>query len=311
MNKRIVVTGATGMIGSSIIAEYLKHDVEKIYAVIRPGSANLSRVPNDSRIQLVEIELSDYSALKSHIPEKCDAFFHLAWDGTGMSRDKSTAGQAQNIVYTLEALKAAADIGCHCFIGAGSQAEYGLTDADRISEDCVTKPVTAYGIAKLAAGQLSILEAGKLGIDCFWVRVFSVYGALDKSSSMVSTAVRKLINGEKTSFTPALQRWDYLHSSDAARAFYMIAEKSKGRKVYNMGSGQARQLKDYIYAIRDIIDPSAEPGIGDIPYKGTEVMNLCADISALREDTGWTPVIPFEDGIKQMVDELSRDRAKS
>ena len=304
-NDKIIITGATGMIGTAVIREYLKHDTKAIYAVVRPGSKNISRIPKDERIRIVECEISDYSSLKDRICEQCDVFFHFAWDGTGANKGKSTKGQALNIVYTLDALQSAHELCCGKFIGSGSQAEYGILDLESINEESPARPVIPYGIAKLAAGQLSLAEAKKLDMNCFWVRIFSAYGLYDKPTTMISNAIAKFRAGEKMSFTPAEQRWDYLYCDDAARAFYAIAEKSEGQKVYCLGSGKPRMLKEYIYAMRDIINPDVEPGIGEIPYKGNEVMNLCADITRLKTDTGWEPQVSFEDGIRKMLSHLT------
>lgn len=300
MNKKIIITGATSMIGTAIIRAYLKNKVERIYAVVRPNSNNVSRIPVDSRVSIVYCHANEYGDLANRIGEHCDSFFHIAWDGTGATRSKSTIGQAQNIIYTLQALQSAKELGCERFIGSGSQAEYGRLDVDKISEFSPTKPDIPYGISKLAAGQLALVESEKLGIDCFWIRIFSVYGLFDKSTTMISTAISKLSSGERMSFTPAIQKWDYLNADDAGNAFFMVAEKSKGHKVYCLGSGQANELKEYIYMLRDIVNPSAQLGIGDIRYKGDEIMNLCADISLIKQETGWEPHITFECGIREL-----------
>lgn len=301
-NRTIVVTGATSMIGTAIIRAYLNNAVETIYAIVRPNSKNLYRLPDDERIKVVECVAEDYANLTNIIKEKCDTFFHIAWDGTGATRNKSTYGQAQNILYTLTALKVAKELGCGKFIGSGSQAEYGRLDVPQIDEDSPTKPVIPYGIAKLAAGQLALVEAEKLDIDCFWVRIFSVYGPYDKPTTMISNAIPKMKAGERMAFTAGVQKWEYLNADDAGRAFYLIGEKSHGRKVYCLGSGEAKELKEFIYTLRDIVNPEAELGIGDVPYKGTEVMNLCANISRIRDDTGWSPEISFEEGIQSLLE---------
>lgn len=300
-NRIIVVTGATSMIGTAIIRAYLEINAEKIYAVVRPNSQNVYRIPQDERIEIVECEADNYAALTNLIKTQCDTFFHIAWDGTGATRNKSTIGQAANILYTLNALNTAKELGCTKFIGAGSQAEYGRLVVPKISENSPTKPIIPYGIAKLAAGQLALVEAEKLNIDCFWVRIFSVYGLYDKPTTMISNAIKKMKAGERMSFTPAIQKWDYLYCDDAGRAFFLIGEKSHGRKVYCLGSGQSKELKEYIYTMQRIVNPSCEIGIGDIPYKGTEVMNLCADITLLNHDTCWKPVISFEKGITNLL----------
>ena len=300
--KIIVITGATSMIGTAIVKSCLEHEVEKIYAVIRPEAQKTDRLPIDERIVKIECSIDNYKELPRLIKEKCDVFYHIAWSITGDKRNANIEGQADNIRYTLDAMQAANDLGCKKFIGAGSQAEYGKLDIEKISENSPTNPVQPYGIAKFAAGKLAMEKAKQIGISCFWVRIFSIYGIYDKPTTMISKAISKMLSGEKASFTKAEQRWEYLHSDDAGEAFYLIGEKSEGQKVYCLGNGKARILREYIEILRNSIDTSAEIGIGDIPYTENTVMNLCADISLLQKDTGWQPAISFEEGVKQVIE---------
>lgn len=304
--KRIIITGATSMIGTAIIDEALKHDPESIYAVVRRGSKKLYRLAQDSRIHIVECDINNYEELPRLIPQQCDTFYHIAWNATGTVRNKSIQGQSQNIIYTLQALHAANELGCSKFIGAGSQAEYGKIDIDKIGPDTPANPIQAYGVSKYAAGKLVQMEAERLGISCIWVRIFSVYGKYDRETTMIASSIRKMLNHEPTAFTAGIQRWDYLNSEDAGRAFYIIGEKVSGNKVYCVGSGTMRPLYEYIEEMRDEIDPSLEMGLGQLPYNDATIMNLCADISALVADTGWQPQINFRQGIRQYIELVKR-----
>ena len=76
--KRIVVTGATSMIGTALIEECLRHDVE-VYAVVRADSSKKDRLPRDKRVHLIDGSLEDLSMLPGRISEKCDTFYHIAW----------------------------------------------------------------------------------------------------------------------------------------------------------------------------------------------------------------------------------------
>lgn len=162
-------------------------------------------------------------------------------------------------------------------------------------------PARPYGIAKYAAGKLAMSEAERLGVKCIWVRVFSVYGSNDRPSSMISSTIAKMKAGERLSFTSAEQLWDYLHSSDAGRAFYLIGKRADDSRVYCIGSGAAQPLRDCIVTIRDVIDPEAELEFGDLPYPGGRPLNLRADIDEFTADTEWQPVVTFEKGIRMMV----------
>ena len=298
----VVVTGATSMIGVATIEQILRNEPDdRIVAVVRGKSGNISRLPHDSRLHVVECNAGEYQYLPELIQEKCDIFYHFAWLATGKGRNKSILEQSKNITICLAALTAAHKLGCRKFIGAGSQSEYGLLDLDKISPGSPVNPIQPYGIAKYAAGRLSLKLAEQFDMDCLWVRVFSIYGPNDKKTTLVNTAVEGLIDGRRVSFTPAGQRWGYLYSDDAGRAFYLIGKKSDGRKVYCLGSGKARLLKDYIVEMQQIINPDCPVGIGDNPYPENCVMNICADISELKADTGWEPEVPFKDGIETIV----------
>ena len=238
--KHIVVTGATSMIGAALIEECMKHDTE-VYAVVRVSSGKQSRLPSGPKLHLVDCDLENLDRLSEKIPEKCDTFYHIAWGNTGEARNKSTELQSRNIFYTLQAVRAAAELGCRRFIGAGSQAEYGPMDVEKISPDSPVNPSTPYGASKLAAGHLAGMLCRELGMECIWPRIFSVYGKYEKETTMVASGLRKMLAGEPTEFTPAMQRWDYLYSRDAGRAFYLIGEKGKGGSVYCVGSGQCAE----------------------------------------------------------------------
>ena len=222
--KRIVITGATSMIGAALIEKCLEKDIE-LYCVVRKDSPKLGRIPSSPKIHLIDCDLEHMDRLPSLIPETCDTFYHIAWGNTGENRNKSTQLQSNNITYTLEAVKAAHKLGCRRFIGAGSQAEYGLLDLEKISPDTSANPTTPYGAAKLAAGLLSKMLCRELGREWIWPRIFSVYGIYEKETTMVASGLRKMLRKEPTQFTPAQQRWDYLYSKDAGLAYYLIGER--------------------------------------------------------------------------------------
>lgn len=287
------------MIGTALINECIKKGIE-VYAVLRASSGKKMRLPESEKLHMVDCSLEELETLPQKIMEKCDTFYHIAWGNTGENRNSSTELQSRNIAYTLAAVKAAYALGCRRFIGAGSQAEYGPMDVDKISPDSPVNPTTPYGVAKLASGQLARMLCKELGMECIWPRIFSVYGIYEKETTMVASGLRKMLAGEKTSFTPALQRWDYLFSADAGRAYYLIGEKGKDGAVYCVGSGKAAPLKDYIEIMAELTG-AEETGIGVRPYPAGAVMNLCADISSLTADTGFVPEYTFREGIRETI----------
>ena len=298
----VIISGGTGMIGVALIKALLASDIRKIYVLCRADSQKVDRLPQDWRIEIVPCELEHITEIPKLIHDECDVFYHFAWLGTGGEhRNLLIDSQAENVKYTLDAMDAAHTLGCSKFIGAGSQAEYGLLDLDTIGPDSPCNPIQAYGIAKYAAGKLAMLKAEMLNMDCLWVRIFSIYGTLDRPNSMISSTVTRLIKGESPLFTPAQQRWDYLFEDDAGAAFAALGEHATGRKVYCLGSGEARLLQEYLEEIGQIVNPDVPLQIGALPYPPNAVMNLCADIGALTADTGWRPKICFREGIEEIL----------
>lgn len=177
--ERVIVTGATSMIGEALIEECLKHGIS-VCAVIRKDTARKDRLPEDPHLELVECSLEELETLPEKVNGTFDTFYHIAWGYTGAARNKSVRLQSKNIDYTLEAVEAAAKLGCRRFIGAGSQAEYGPLDLEKIGPDAPEHPTTAYGTSKLAAGKLSKLLCKELGMEWIWPRIFSVYESMIK-----------------------------------------------------------------------------------------------------------------------------------
>lgn len=77
-----------------------------------------------------------------------------------------------------------------------------------------------------------------------------------------------------------------------------------------LGSGQTKTLKEYIGLMRDAVKPGLEIGFGERPYNDHQVMHLEADISALKEDTGYVPKTTFEEGIKKTAEWLENEESK-
>lgn len=298
--KKIIITGPTGAVGTALISELLEYNYV-VTAVCRPHSKRMGNLLQRDELTVVECELGSLKTLTNKLSRDYDYFFHFAWDGTYGDSRQDIVLQQKNIQYTLDAVYLAKELGCKVFIGAGSQSEFGHVDGV-LHPDMPCNPDNGYGIAKLAAGSLSRILCQQLGIRHEWCRILSMYGKGDSEQTLVMSTIKKLLNGDKElDFTKGDQVWDYIYSADAARAFRLVAEKGRSGAIYCFGSGKTRLLRDYITAIRDIINPSAKLNFGVLPYYPNQVMHLEADISNLTADTGWKPQISFEDGIRDLI----------
>ena len=302
--KKAIITGATGAIGTALIEELVDHGVE-VLVLAREGSARNQNIPRFPLVRIRYCALDGLRTLENDTDTPYDVFYHFAWEGTTGAARNDMYLQNRNVTYALDATEAAARMGCHTFVGAGSQAEYGRVEG-KLTGDTPTHPEMGYGIGKLCAGLMTRERAHQLGMRHVWVRVLSIYGPRDGAQSMVMSTVNNLKAGIAPKFTKGEQLWDYLYSADAASAFRLCGECGADGKVYVLGGGRARPLADYIRDIRDAVAPEMSLTFGEIPYAEKQVMHLEADISALSSDTGWTPKYSFREGMEELLKTLSK-----
>ena len=297
--KRAIITGATGAIGTALIAELVNNNIE-VLVLCNRNSKRKDRIPKHPLILQRECSLNEMATMQNDTGKEYDVFYHFAWAGTTGPERNDMYLQNENVRFALDAINLAKRFGCKTFIGAGSQAEYGRYEG-LLKPDTPVFPEMGYGMAKLCAGQMTRMEAKRLGMRHIWTRILSVYGPYDSKTSMIMSAISKLRNGEIAEFTKGEQQWDYLYSADAANALLLAAMKGKHGSIYPIGSGRVRALSEYIQILKDQIDPHANIELGAVPYAPKQVMYLCADISRLKEDTGFEPKTEFEDGIREIL----------
>lgn len=304
--KRAIITGATGSVGTALIKELVSNDVE-VLVLCREGSKRNDNILKHPLVEKKYCSLDELEHLENDTGKVYDVFYHFAWQGTtGASRNDMYL-QNENVKYTLDAVGAAHRFGCHTFIGAGSQAEYGRVEGV-LTPSTPVFPENGYGMAKLCAGHMSRVLCEQNGMKHIWSRILSIYGPFDGEQSMVMSTIRSLLTNQRPSLTKGEQQWDYLYSLDAGRAMYAIGKSGKHGKTYCIGSGKARALLEYVEMMRDYINPNAELGVGEMSYAPKQVMYLCADISELTKDTGFLPKYTFEEGIRETVDWYKEER---
>lgn len=298
--RRAIITGATGAIGIALINNLIESNVEMLI-LCREGSKRNQNIPIHPLVTMKHCALDQLAGLQNDTGKDYDVLYHFAWEGTmGVARN-DVYMQNKNVQYTLDAVAVAERFGCKTFIGAGSQAEYGRVEGT-LNSTTPAFPENGYGIAKLCAGQMSRIMCGQKGIKHIWTRILSIYGPNDNPNTMIMSTIGKILHGEVPVLTKGEQKWDYLYSKDAAKAFTLLADQGKDGKIYCIGSGKAFPLTDYIKQLRDAIDVNAILGIGQLPYKPKQVMYLCADISELTQDTGFMPSYIFEKGIQDTIE---------
>jgi UDP-glucose 4-epimerase len=294
----VLVSGATGFLGSWVVGELLSHG-HRVTALVRPGSDAWRLAEYGEKVATIAAAMDDHDRLRTVVTAaRPDAVAHLAWRGVD-NKARNDASQAANIFDTLNFLDIAASAGARVFVGAGSQAEYGPYGR-AIRENDAPRPTTLYGHAKLACFHMGGAFAGQRGIRFCWLRVFSAYGPKDSARWLIPNLIRSLRAGERMPLTACEQRWGFIHARDVALAFRIALENDSAAGAFNVGSSDAPLLRDTVEWLRDRIAPGAELGIGELPYREDQVMVLQADVSRLMA-LGWRPAFDFPTGLQELV----------
>jgi UDP-glucose 4-epimerase len=297
--KNIVVTGATSFIGVSLTNRLIR-DGYRVFAVVRPGSANLYRLSGSNSLRVIELDMDNIAALPDMVSENIEMFFHLAWEGTRAPYRDNPELQQRNYHNSMRAIEAAVELKSRVFVGAGSQAEYGKFNG-KVDETYRTQPVTEYGKAKLNTYRHGVERANCVHMDFVWSRIFSVYGEYDYPSTLIMTCIGKMLKNEVVPLTRCVQKWDYLYVDDAADALVRLGQKGKNGEVYNIASGVSKPLKDFVLEIKAIVGSQSELGFGLVPYGKEGPVSFEPNINKIRVDLGWYPQTDFEIGVRRII----------
>ena len=264
----------------------------------------------DNRVTCVNVGGKEVAALEGEIPQRTyDCLFHLAWAGTSGPARADYVLQLNNVKLTCDYIQLCKAIGCSRVVYASSINEmetYEYLQSDGIS------PAGGYiyGTGKLAAHLMGETVAKLSGVDFIPVIITNIYGAGEVSARMINTAVRKLLKGEHCSFTAGYQTYDFIYLTDAIASILAVAEKGQSFHRYYIGSGEPKQLRQFLLEMRDVVAPEAELGLGDLPFQGADIDYSQFDLTKVARDTGYHNQIPFAEGIRMTADAIRNEESQ-
>lgn len=296
--KNVIVTGANGFIGKTLVNALL----EKGYHVVALDIRFDDVLANDERVTCVNVMNKEVAALAGEIPQQdYMCFFHLAWAGTSGPARADYEVQLNNVKLACDYIKLCSEIGCKRVVYASSINEMETYEYLQ-SDDIEPTGGYIYGTGKLAAHLMGETVAKLNGIEFIPVIITNIYGVGEKSARMIYTSINKLVHKEHCSFTSGYQTYDFIYITDAINSIIAVAEKGKAFNRYYIGSGEPKPLREFLLEMRDIVDPEAEIGLGDIPFKGVDISYDQFDLKKVERDTGYKNEVPFAEGIRMTAD---------
>lgn len=299
--KKAIVSGANGFVGSALVKELLAHGYQ-VTALYKEGSRH--RLADHERLILIPFEFGSGMKLTDVIKKgSYDAFYHFAWAGSAGEARADVGLQLKNVLWTVDSLRAAKQLGCSKFVPAGSIMEHETAAA---SYKQGNQPASGYiyGGAKLTAHVMCMSVAAQVGIDLVCPQITNAYGIGELSPRLVNTTIRKCIKKEPPKFSAATQNYDFVYIDDVARAFRLIAEHGKPFHTYLIGSSDAKPLKEFLLEMKSEIAPSLEFLFGDIPFTGVDLPLEQFSTEQTEKDTGFRASVSFAEGTKRTMEWL-------
>lgn len=292
--KRVLVTGASGLVGRATLPLLLDRGFE-VHAVSSSGSAGM-----DPSVVWHQADLLEKDATARVIREvEPTHLLHLAW----YTHPGAVYTSFENVRWvdaSLHLLREFARCNGRRATVAGTCAEYDWSARVYSEDSSALAPRTLYGACKysvwLLASRMSELDAVGIG----WGRLFSVYGPGEHPDRLVPSVARALLAGQEARCTPGTQIRDYLYSGDAAGAFVALLESDVHGPV-NIASGRGIPVRALVSEIGAAIGRPDLIRFGEVALGAGEPSALVADTRRLTKDVGWSPAVDLATGVRRTV----------
>lgn len=301
VKENILLLGGTGFIGKNIIEYFISHTDSLNYQLIV-----LSRYNQISEHKDVVYELGDYGdkeVLKKLFSRwNFKKVFHLASSSIPISSNQNIHNDINgNLISTINLLEVMKECSCNfiLYLSSGG-AVYGEKRIPIISEDTSCKPISSYGIIKLAIENYLKLYQRHYGINYLILRISNPFGPYHNSEEqgVINIAVRRAVNGKSLEvWGDGSQSKDYIFIDDLVKIVFQLIQSKIVNKVVNVGSGESHQLNNILDTIKSHL-PNFD--IKYVESKSTDVKDFCLDISLLKSliDFKFTK---FEEAIKKTI----------
>lgn len=310
---RVLVTGVSGFIGSSLSEKLLDEGFQVIgvdsffdYYPRKIKENNLYDLLKQPDFEFVESDILgiDWDKIISQV----DGVFHQA----ALAGVRASWGQKfdqyvqNNILGTQRLLEACKNRRVEKFIYASSSSVYGDTDELPINESSTTNPVSPYGVSKLAAEHLASLYFKNYGVPAVSLRYFTVYGPRQRPDMAFHKFITAVINGDKIEvYGTGEQTRDFTFIDDVVQGNIQAFRNARAGEVYNIGGGSRIKLIDTIRIIEEITGREAnlvytEPQRGDAKH-------TFSDVTKAKADFDYSPQVDVKSGLEKHYEWLKEN----
>jgi UDP-glucuronate 4-epimerase len=311
VGMRALITGAAGFIGSHLTEAILADGWEVVgldgFTDYYPRSvkeANLERARNNRKFRLVEGLVQELPL--AGLVDDVDCIYHLAAQAgvrSSWGREFETYSN-HNVLATQRLLEAATAAKRRPrVVYASSSSVYGDSPILPFREDAACRPVSPYGVTKLAAEHLALLYQKSHDLSVVALRFFTVYGPRQRPDMAFHRFLAAALRGSTvTLFGDGTQTRDFTYVSDIVAAIRAAGDRGRSGHVYNIGGGQRLALREVLARIEAVTGRRLQVEHAG-PQKG-DMRDTFADTSAAERDLGFRSSVRLDDGLAREWDWL-------
>lgn len=296
--KRVLVTGASGFIGSHLTNLLIKEGA-KVSIVVRYNSIehNVRLSPIWDKIEIFEADIRNIESLRPLCDKKFDFIFHLAaYNHVGNSFLHVGEALETNSNGTANLLETVKDYGKLVYISTSEI--YGQQDPVPFIEDMYPHPNSPYSVGKYSGELYSLMKQRQSNNPIVVIRPFNAFGPYQSTRAVIPELIVKCLKGEEVLTTGGKQTREFNFVADLAEGMLLAALSDKVvGEVINLGTGKDIAIKDVATLIHQKTNSSSELGIGELPTRPNEIWKMSSDASKAEKLLGWKPKVTFDEGL--------------
>ncbi len=308
-NKRVLVTGAGGFIGSHLV-ESLLAEGAIVRAFVRynsRGDSGLLRlIPAQSlaKVEIVAGNLCDSAGIRKAV-EGCEIVFHL---GAMISIPYSYVHPAEvaeaNLIGTLNILMACRDLQAKRLIHISSSEVYGTAIRVPINESHPLQGQSPYSASKIGADKLAESFYCAYGLPVVTVRPFNTFGPRQSARAVIPTIITQVLTQDVLHLGTQSTSRDFTYVKDTVRGMMKAAEAENVEgKVMNLGTGREIKIDELVQKIVHKINRPIKIEVDSRRLRPdrSEVLRLISDNMLARQLMGWQPEVSLDEGLDQTI----------
>jgi dTDP-glucose 4,6-dehydratase len=316
--KKVLVTGASGFIGSHLTERLLKEGAD-VSAFLKHNSSNnlgmLSELQDNKEIQVYRGDLKNHDSVRKAVSGK-EVIFHL---GALISIPHSYTDPREyaetNVIGTLNILQAAREEGIERTVLTSTSEVYGTAIYTPINEEHPLQAQSPYSASKISADKFAESFNLSYGLPVSIMRPFNTYGPRQSMRAIIPTIIFQALTQEYIKLGNLSPKRDFTYVSDTVDGFIKIAESDSDKiigKATNVGSGETISIGEITFLIEELIGKKLriESDSDKIRPKTSEVGVLLCDNSKARELIGWRPQVPLKSGLERTIEYIESNIKK-